>query len=215
MTTETVAPAAPESGVPATPATGAPATPDLTTPAAGAPATPDPGTLLGGEAPAPVVPEKYELKLPESTMFDAAALEGIGAFAKDLGLSSEAAQKLVERDSKMLDNFAEHVETLAETEHKERVATWRQSVEKDPELGGEKFKETQFLADKAVRMFTTPELKQALNETGLGNHPELVRMFVKIGKAISEDSFTTKGTEQQASADVAQTMFPTMNQAVR
>lgn len=203
MTTETVAPAPEAPAV--TPA------PVVAAPVPTAPAAPDPGTLLGGEAPAPVVPEKYELKLPDSTMFDAAALEGIGAFAKDLGLSSEAAQKLVERDSKMLDNFAEHVETLAEAEHKERVSTWRQSVEKDPELGGEKFKETQFLADKAVRMFSTPELKQALNDTGLGNHPELVRMFVKIGKAISEDSFTTKGTEQQAPADVAKTMFPTMN----
>lgn len=211
MTTETVPEATPAPGAPGAPAAGAPATPDPTTPATGAQAAPDPGTLLGGEPPTPVVPEKYELKLPDSTMFDAAALEGIGAFAKDLGLSSEAAQKLVERDSKMLDDFAEHVETLAEAEHKERVSTWRQAVETDPELGGEKFKETQFLADKAVRMFATPELKQALNDTGLGNHLELVRMFMKIGKAISEDSFTTKGSEQHAPADVAKTMFPNMN----
>ena len=61
-------------------------------------------------------------------------------------------------------------------------------------------------------MFATPELKKALNETGFGNHPELVRLFVKIGKSLSEDSFTTKGAdEQHAKTDTAKTLFPTLN----
>ena len=61
-------------------------------------------------------------------------------------------------------------------------------------------------------MFATPALKAALNETGFGNHPELVRLFVKIGKSLSEDSFTTKGAgEQHAKTDTAKTLFPTLN----
>lgn len=194
-----------------------------TTATAGATAQPAAGTttLLGGTATesatktddaGKTAPEKYDLKLPENTLFDAAALEGIEAFAKDLGLAQEAAQKLLERDSQMLDQFATHVDAVVKAEHAERVAGWEQAVRTDKELGGEKFAETQFLADKAVRMFATPEFKQALNETGFGNHPELVRLFVKIGKAISEDSFTTKGAgETHQAADVAKTMFPTMN----
>lgn len=39
--------------------------------------------------------------------------------------------------------------------------------------------------------FGSPELKQYLNETGLGNHPELVRIFANIGKAMSEDGLVT------------------------
>lgn len=154
----------------------------------------------------------YKLTLPEKTLFDAAALEGITAFAKDLGLSAEAAQKLVERDSQMLDKFAEHVDAVVKAEHAERVEGWKKAVETDKELGGEKFKETAYLADKALRMFATPEFKKALNETGFGNHPELVRVFTKIGKSISEDSFTTKGVgDAPAKTDPAKTLYPTMN----
>lgn len=157
-------------------------------------------------------PEKYELKLPGESLFDAAALEGIGTFARDLGLSAEAAQKLVERDSRMLDQFADHIDKIVQAEHKERVADWAKNSREDKELGGDKFSETTFLADKAMRMFASPELKKALNETGFGNHPELLRLFVKIGRTVTEDTFNATGADNSgAPADIAKTMFPTMN----
>ncbi len=204
----------------ATPATPAPAASgDPAVPATPAPAT-DP-TLLGGAIPAadpkagdpaPSAPEKYDLKLPEGSIFDPAALEGISAFARELNLSNEATQKLVERDSQMLESFAEYYENEVKVAHQERVAQWAKDVRNDKELGGEKFTETSFLADKAMRMFATPEFKKVLNETGFGNHPELVRIFSKIGRAISEDAFTTRGAgDSPGPGDPAKTMFPSMN----
>lgn len=160
----------------------------------------------------PAAPGDYQLQLPETSLFDAAALEGIATFARELDLSPEAAQKLVERDSRMLEQFADHIDATIAAEHKERVANWAKETKESKDLGGEKYAETEFLAGKALGMFATPELRAALNDTGFGNHPEIVRLFVKIGKAISEDSFTTKGAgEQVAPTDVAKTMFPTMN----
>lgn len=212
----TTTPAAPAD----VPGASAPANPVV---APGSPASAPDTTLLGGTippaddkakagTPTPSVPEKYDLKLPEGSIFDPAALEGISAFARELNLSNEATQKLVERDSQMLESFAEYYEKEVKTAHQERVAQWAKDVRSDKELGGEKFAETTFLADKALRMFATPAFKQVLNETGFGNHPELVRIFVKIGKAISEDSFTTRGGgDNPVAGDVAKTMFPSMN----
>ncbi|MEI6907818.1 peptidase, partial [Klebsiella pneumoniae] len=51
--------------------------------------------------------------------------------------------------------------------------------------------------------FGTPELKEYLNGTGLGNHPELVKAFIKVGKAMSEDGMVTgKEGGQRSAAEV-------------
>ena len=44
------------------------------------------------------------------------------------------------------------------------------------------------MAARAFAEFSTPELKQIMDETGMGNHPELLRIFAKIGERLGEDS---------------------------
>jgi hypothetical protein len=178
-----------------------------------APAPPvDPSKPAVADPAKPADAAAYTLKLPDDSLFEATALEGIGAFARDLGLSGEGAQKLVERDSKMLEQFADHFAKGVTEEHNAMVAKWAQDMKVDKELGGEKYAETLFLADKSMRMFATPEFRAALKETGFGSHPELMRVFVNIGRAIAEDSFTTKGAgDVPQPVDAAKTLFPTMN----
>ncbi|MEC7472463.1 MAG: hypothetical protein VX946_03765 [Pseudomonadota bacterium] len=48
---------------------------------------------------------------------------------------------------------------------------------------------------KAIEKFGSPELRQVLNDSGLGNHPELVKFCHRIGKAISDDSLVLGGTQ--------------------
>lgn len=214
MTDTTTAPApgtptpAPASASPAAPAALAP-----TPPAAAAPAGDPPAASTSDPKPAaPVVPEKYDLKLPTDTLFDASALEGIGTFARDLGLDQANAQKLVERDSRLLGEFAQHIDATRKSAWDAQVAKWNAETQADPELGGDKFADTKFQADKALRAFATPEFLKALNESGFGNHPGLVRVFAKIGRTLSEDQFTTKGDPSPAVAtDPAKIMFPSMN----
>jgi len=42
-------------------------------------------------------------------------------------------------------------------------------------------------AKSALTRFFSPEFKKLLVDTGLENHPELIRGLVKVGKEISED----------------------------
>ncbi len=49
------------------------------------------------------------------------------------------------------------------------------------------------LAKRVVDRFGTDPLKKSLSESGLGNHPELVRLLVRIGKSMSEDQLVIAG----------------------
>jgi hypothetical protein len=52
------------------------------------------------------------------------------------------------------------------------------------------------------------ETIEVLENSGLGNHPNIVADFIKLGKSISEGRFVEgKGTPPGASA---QTLFPSM-----
>ena len=77
---------------------------------------------------------------------------------------------------------------------------WAADVKADKEIGGDKLISNLSAAQRALDQFGTPELKEYLNTPGLGNHPDLVKTFVKIGKAMSEDGMVTGGNEGQRSA---------------
>ena len=41
----------------------------------------------------------------------------------------------------------------------------------------------------ALKAFATPELRELLQKSGLGNHPEIIRFMYRAGKAISTDDY--------------------------
>ena len=67
-----------------------------------------------------------------------------------------------------------------------------------------------FVAKKALETFGTPELRTLLNESGMGNNPEVIRAFYRVGKAISEDKFVS-GKATPADANDARSLYPNSN----
>lgn len=183
-TTPVTPPATPPGTPPALPATP-PSTPDpkapATPPAASAPPATPPATPTPPVA--PVVPEKYNLTLPKDSPLDPKALARIEANAKAQGLSQEAAEKELARENEAVSEFHNHQkETL-----KQAQSTWVDAGRADPEIGGEAFKQNVELAKRVVSRFGTDAFKSELEKTGLGNHPELLRVFTRIGKSMRED----------------------------
>jgi len=149
----------------------------------------------------PAEPIKYDLKLPKDALVDKTDLERIEAEAKARGLSPEEAQSILDRENSTLASFAEK----QKKQNEEIVSGWRKAVETDKEIGGADFGKNAELAKRAVDRFGSPEFKQALEETGLGSHPELVRVFLRIGKAMDNDSFVhgqPAGTNSKSHADI-------------
>ncbi|HVW78515.1 MAG TPA: hypothetical protein VHB45_12940 [Alloacidobacterium sp.] len=127
-------------------------------------------------------PERYAFTAPEGVEYDSEILDAFTGAAKDADLTQEAAQKLIEKMAPAI--TARQVDQVKAI-HKE----WLEASSSDKEFGGEKLAENLGVARKAVESFGTPELRALLDETGLGNHPEVIRFFYRAGKAISEDKF--------------------------
>lgn len=148
----------------------------------------------------------YDLKLPEGSSLDATYLEHAKSTAKELGLTPEAAQKLVERDSAMQSKFME----AKQAEWTQHVTQWAEQVKADKEIGGERFNAAITDARTALDRFGTPEFKQMLNQSGYGNHPELIRMMSKIGAAMREDKVVQGNQPARDNKSMAELLYPSM-----
>jgi hypothetical protein len=147
--------------------------------------------------------QSYTFTAPEGVEFDAEVLKTYGEAAKELKLQPEAAQKLLAKVAPaMQERQAQQLEQMR--------TEWLEASKADKEFGGEKLNQNLTVAKKALDAFGSPELRTLLNESGLGNHPEVIRFFLKAGKAISEDRFVT-GAAPSAPRDPARIMFPEMS----
>ncbi|ENJ1313993.1 peptidase [Escherichia coli] len=144
-------------------------------------------------------PEKYEFQAGEGVELDAEALKDFEPVARELNLTNEQAQKLVDAYPKILAGVQQRQADAWQAQTEE----WAATVKADKEIGGDKLTANLGVAQRALDTFGTPALKEYLNGTGLGNHPELVKAFVKVGKAMSEDGVVTgKESGQRSAAEV-------------
>jgi hypothetical protein len=149
-------------------------------------------------------PEKYEFKYPEGYQVDEASLGEYSTAFKELGLTNEQAQRLVDMDAKRSASSSE----AAIAAQKQQVETWVGELKSDPEFGGAKFEANVGIANKALAAFGSPELTQFFKETGLGNHPLLVKAFHKAGTQLGEGSIHKTTSDQPAERSIAERMYP-------
>ena len=149
------------------------------------------------------VPENYELQMPDGVELDKEALERFSPVFKELGLSNEQAQKLA-------DLRAQEVQTQVD-KFEEVKKGWRDQIAKDPELGGTKLQESQNKARAAFNQLGSPELAGVLVNSGLSDHPEVRRLFVKLHDLVGDDELPGSSGGKDTSLDAALgSMYPTM-----
>lgn len=142
-------------------------------------------------------PEKYEFKPAEGQELDTSALEQFEPIARELNLTNEQAQKMVDLYGTKIMPMVQQQQAEAWQKTTEQ---WAADVKADKEIGGDKLTANLSSAQRALDLFGSPELKEYLEGTGLGNHPELVKTFIKIGKAMSEDGMVDGSNQGQRSA---------------
>ncbi len=153
------------------------------------------------------VPEKYEFAMPEGIELNSAVADQFSEFAKERGLSQEDAQAVADLGAQLVQKQAEQ---QAEDWTQVRKQ-WADEVRADKEIGGDRLQENLGYAAKWLDTYA-PDLREMLDATGFGDHPQLVRALVKAGKDISQDRLV--GGEQRtpsADRDPARVLFPTMN----
>ena len=139
-------------------------------------------------------PDKYEFNAKVADApdeLDPEVLTAFGEVAKDLNLSQDAAQKV-------LDKVAPVIQARQAQEVEQVRIEWANEAKADQEFGGESLTANLEIAKTSLNAFGTDALKSLLQESGLGNHPEVIRFMYRAGKAISEDSYV--GNSQGANA---------------
>lgn len=189
------APAAAPAAQPHSPEVAAP----KTNPPAGEPAAPT----------AQPQPGELEIKLPEGMQVNEEYMGGLKAVLKQHGLNSKQAQALVDHHFAALKKSQES----AAKEWEQTKAGWTQELKNDAQFGGKNFDANLDTANKLMRMAEqkVPGFAKLLADTGLGQHPIMVKALHMLGAAIADDKLdvgeATGGTDNSEEAHLRQ-MYP-------
>jgi hypothetical protein len=152
------------------------------------------------ESTAEGAPEKYEFKPVEGVNLSEEVVGKFSEVARELNLTRDAAQK-------MLDQVAPAIARQQHAAIQKLSNEWVSAVKADKEIGGDKLGANLAIAKKARDAFGTDGLRKLLNESRIGNHPEVIRFFVRAGQAISEDTFVSGGTRPASGGKDAATVL--------
>lgn len=132
------------------------------------------------------------ITLPENSVLGADLLAAFKQTATEVNLPAASLQKWLALEESRLQAVAQH----QAQQKQEELETWARQTQTE---WGPNWQAEVSRAVRAADVFGGPELRQLLEETGLGNHPVIVRTFIGIGKRMSED--VTPGGASHAQAD--------------
>lgn len=150
----------------------------------------------------PPVYDNFEL--PEGLDF---VEEKIGEFKSELAdfqvkhnldkdTMQELGQKLINRHVSEMQRFHQEINDGYVKKFEEMAEGWKDSSKSDPEIGGKRFEATVNNANAAIeRAFSATEdsarskeelseFQQLMNDTGIGNHRALLRVFSRLNQII-------------------------------
>ena len=150
-------------------------------------------------------PDTYaDYVLPEGMELDASMVSEANPLFKELGLNQDQAQKLVSF-------YAEQAQAGSQKQvdtFNQLTSDWLSQAKTDSEFGGDNFDENVKIAQSAIGKYGTPELKQLLDDYGVGNHPEIIRFMVKVGSTLKEDVPGSAGKASSKATDRVSILYP-------
>lgn len=142
------------------------------------------------EATAATVPDKYELTVPDGFEgIDTDVLNEATPVLKELNLTNEQADKLTPIAAQLVKKTMERAESAITNRAIENRKQWAEAFDKDPEIGGANKQATIDFAAKAFDHYGIKKgegVRQLLEESGLGNHPDLIRFVAGVGRDLAE-----------------------------
>ncbi len=144
-----------------------------------------------------------DFTMPEGVVLDAQASGDLKTLAKELGLSQENAQRVADLGAQVLQRTSQAQADLVAKARND----WAEQARADKEVGGDKQADSQAASKRALDKFGTPALVQMLDESGLGNHPEVLRLLARVGGAVSED-VPVSGVANAAPTQSARDLYP-------
>lgn len=133
-----------------------------------------------------------DVVLPENSLLSADMLASFKQTAARIKLPAESLQTWLSYEENRLQAAAQE----AEKNRSEEIGNWARQTQ---EMFGPRWQEEVSKAVRAADAFGGVQLRQFLAETGLGNHPVIVRTFHAVAQRICED--VTPGGAPNAQTD--------------
>lgn len=196
MSEENATPDSGQTNPAATPPEAAAVPPTEAPPAA---AQPETNATGGEEAKADTPPEPYALDFGVyGENVDAGEAAFLSKIAQDSGADAAAASKLVQ-----------DLTLYGQVKHDLQVEDWEAASRADPEFGGDKIGESLATVNRVFEAYDPQgTIRAMLTETGYGNHPDLIRFMLAIGRDLSPDHMVSASG---ASGLDARAFFPNSN----
>jgi hypothetical protein len=159
----------------------------------------------------PAVPEEYSpFNAPEgSEPIDETTNQELAALGKEMKLTQEQMQKLVDYGAKKIGDGMEAVRLEALKKRQE----WRTASEKDSEIADGIDHARRLVTSVGDDKFRT-EFRDMMNETGIGDNPVFIRFCIQAGKLLGEDSFVRPerkpAGEPESILSMAHSIYPNM-----
>jgi len=160
-------------------------------------------------AQAKVVPEKYEVKVPEGFSNDMSLLETITPVLKEIGVTNEQAQKLADAYMPFFKAKAEEGRKAVQAEQEQSFKTFIDGEKKNTKdkFGAKWNDEMSFIA-KFRDAHLSPKTVELLNASGIAENYEFLSDLAKFGRMISEDKLVDGKRVSNADKSPADILFP-------
>lgn len=149
----------------------------------------DKKTILGEEpkTPEPIVEEVKldDIVYPETANVDKEEAGAFIALANTLGMKKEQVQAIVDYQISVIDKKSKEYTEQSNKAFEEQAIAWQN--ESKAKFGNE-FENNLKLAKTAYDKYATPEFKELMEKTKLGNHPAIIETFKNAGFAIGNDT---------------------------
>ena len=161
-------------------------------------------------------PENYDFKgieLPEGIKFDENLATKFDPIAKELNLSQEGANKLVnmliEHQQGQLQNANEQIAEYERQKQEAQVIEYSKMLNSDKEIGTDDETRNAYIdiADRGYKAFASKELQKTIESQGLNYHPAFIKFFHRLGKLCGEDKITKTATPVQQKQTPAEILY--------
>ena len=153
---------------------------------------PDGGKKPGDGQDTPQDPYK-DLSLPGGAAVDAQELAKYKELAKTINLKPEDAQRILDFEAERLSAGAAAA-----------AAAWQEQVKQEH---GDKLPIVMATCARAIDKFGGDELRTLLDQTGLGNHPLMVKAFFQAGSLLKEDKQVNSNGAAKGNVTFAQALY--------
>ncbi len=130
-----------------------------------------------------IIPEGMELNQESTVKFNELATE--------LNLSQVGANRVMELAIQHTQQVQAKITDTYKQELEGKKAEYQKILKDDKDIGGAKLQETLETANLAYDKFASNEIKDILAQTGLDNHPGIVKVFHELGKHMQNDNIHT------------------------